>query len=79
MQLEIPKNVEAFLQAKAAAGGFPSVEAYILSQLDLEDLPPAAPSVSRDLWLHKFDAFIAKQTTRNPQFDDSRESIYPVR
>lgn len=79
MQLEIPKNVEAFIQARAAAGGFPTVEAYILSQLDLEEVPQVSSALSQEQWLKKFDAFVARQTSRNPHFDDSRESIYPVR
>lgn len=79
MKLKIPKNVEALIQARAAAGGFSTVEAYILNQLGLENFPPILPTLSQEQWLQKFDAFVAKQTSRSPHFDDSREGIYPVR
>lgn len=79
MKLKISKNVETQIQVKAAAGGFPTVEAYILSQLGLEEVPQASSALSQEQWLQKFDAFVARQTSRNPHFDDSRESIYPVR
>lgn len=79
MQLEIPKEIETTIQAKAAAAGYESVEDYILDKLEL-DAPSQRPTqMSHEQWLKKFDAFLAKQVSRNPNFDDSRESIYPVR
>ena len=34
---------------------------------------------AREAWLADFNAWMAAQRSRNPNFDDSRESIYPDR
>jgi len=78
MQLEISKHLEESIRAKAAAAGFDTVEQYILDGLELDE-PRPLPRISREQWLSRFDTFVARQTSRNPHFDDSRESIYPVR
>jgi hypothetical protein len=41
--------------------------------------PVSAPTLPTDAWLREFDAWVNQQTSRNPHFDDSRESIYPDR
>jgi hypothetical protein len=79
MQLELSRDEEAFLHAQAAAAGFQTVEEFILDRLELNQPAKRVDSASREQWLRKFDAFVAKQVSRNPHFDDRRESIYPVR
>ncbi|WP_437186711.1 hypothetical protein SH668x_000060 [Planctomicrobium sp. SH668] len=79
MQLEFPKDVEASIQAKAAAAGFKTVEEFILDRLDLDEDKTNIPTLPHDQWVKKLDAFVKRQVSRNPHFDDSRESIYPVR
>ena len=76
MHLEIPKDVEASIHAKARAAGFRTVEEYVLDLVGHEEASPDAP---RELWLRNFDALVERQKSRNSRFDDSRESIYPVR
>ena len=79
MQLEFPKDVEASIQAKAAAAGFKTVEEFILDRLDLDEDKTDLSNHPPDQWVKRFDAFLRKQISRNPNFDDTRESIYPVR
>jgi len=79
MQLEFPGDVEASIQSKAVALGFLTVEEYIIDVLGLDVPATKLSKESPEEWLGKFDALIERQTSRNPNFDDSRESIYPVR
>lgn len=79
MQLHISKEAEAAIQARAKASGFESVEEYILSLSDADTDADVNPSYSGAEWLARFNAFVARQRSTNPNFDDSRESIYPVR
>ena len=78
MQLDISKEAEAAIQARAAAAGYASAEAYILGLVE-DDAPDETSSISHEEWQKKFAAFVARQRSTNPNFDDSRESIYPVR
>jgi hypothetical protein len=79
MQLEIPREIETTIHANAAAAGYQSVEDYILDKLELDVPSPGPTQMPHDQWLRKFESFLARQVSRNPNFDDSRESIYPVR
>ena len=79
MQLEISKEIEASIHSKAIASGFQTVEEYILNRLEIDDaVVDLPPDESRTAWLKKFDALVERQTSRNPGFDDSRETIYPA-
>lgn len=55
------------------------VESAVRRRLDLINEEEAAPDAPREQWLRSFDALVKGQKSRNPRFDDSRESIYPVR
>jgi hypothetical protein len=44
-------------------------------KLNEESAP--APLLPFESWLREFDAWVSNQRTRNPHFDDSRDSIYP--
>jgi len=79
MQLHLSKDAEAAILARARAAGFESAEEYILDLLAADTLVDEKPSISRAEWLDRFNAFVARQRSTNPNFDDSRESIYPVR
>jgi hypothetical protein len=39
----------------------------------------ASPTLAPEAWIHEFDAWVSGHSSRNPHFDDSRESIYPDR
>jgi hypothetical protein len=47
--------------------------------LKLESEPTPTTKVSTVEWLRHFDAWISSLESRNPDFDDSRESIYEDR
>lgn len=49
------------------------------SLLDETNFHKPIAKTPRVNWLRKFDAFVARQSSRNPTFDDRRESLYPVR
>lgn len=79
MQLHISEETEAAIQARAESAGFRSAEEYILELVN-GDLPiDSTISESRQEWLRRFNAFVARQQRWNSNIDDSRESIYPVR
>jgi hypothetical protein len=44
-----------------------------------EKLQQPSPNLSTEKWLRLFDAWINSEVSRNSNFDDSRESIYPDR
>lgn len=35
------------------------------------------PLLSIDDWIRRFDAWVSSHQARNPQFDDSRDTLYP--
>ena len=78
--LHLPPDTETLLRDRAEREGIPP-EAIALAALcdRLDGDAPAAPSLSTEAWLAEFDAWIAGHKPRNPNFDDSRESIYPDR
>ena len=79
MQLDISKETEAVIQAQAAAAGYKTAEEYILDLVEGDAPKEPAQRESREEWLKRFDAFVARQRSWNPNFDDSRESIYQDR
>jgi hypothetical protein len=77
MQIEIGDEVAKYVQTKAREAGFDSLEAYILHLVEEQEPsrvePPPLPY---EQWRDQFWAFVSQQKSRNPNFDDSRESIY---
>ncbi len=84
MQITLPDDPE--LRDRAKAAGFYSVDEYVLQlvQRDVrrEDAPQTAADPEQQTaeeWVRDFDAWVSTLKSHNPHFDDSRESIYPVR
>jgi hypothetical protein len=84
MQISLPDDPQ--IRERATAAGFTSVEEYVrkLVERDIchEDagLSPVDPEKqTAEDWVRDFDAWVGTLTSHNPNFDDSRESIYPVR
>jgi hypothetical protein len=77
VQIEISDDLANTLQRKAHQAGFNTVESYLLFLV--EEQEPARDESARmpyDQWREEFLAFVKSQISRNPNFDDSRESIY---
>ena len=76
----------AALAARAESAGL-TVERWLAAEFTDEDAANAAAAPdpghlrgrSLEEWNREFDAFLASMKPRNPNLDDSRESIYPVR
>jgi plasmid stability protein len=78
--LNLPPETEARLrQASAESGKAP--EALALEALDdkLSSEFSSEPELSREEWLKQFHAWVNSRKSRNPNVDDSRESMYPDR
>lgn len=80
MQISIPDDQR--LRQRALAAGFATVEDYVL-QLVEQDVQQAelraVEEMDDEKWIADFRAFLQSLPSHNPHFDDSRESIYPVR
>ena len=78
--LQLPPDTEALLRERVQlTGEAPEVIALETLREGLEGDATAEPKLSTEAWLAEFDAWIAGQKPRNPNVDDSRESIYPDR
>ncbi len=80
MQITIPDD--PLLQKRADAAGFERIEEYVLNLIEQEaelDNEFTGETISPEEWSQGFRAFLATLPCSNPHFDDSRESIYPVR
>jgi hypothetical protein len=84
MQVTLPDDQQ--LHERAEAAGFASVEEYVRKLVEREIRQEVVHrSVSdpekqtAEEWVRDFDAWISTLTSHNPNFDDSRESIYPIR
>ena len=80
LTLPLPPETEVELRKRAAAAG-KDVAAYVLDVLRGELLERNGDAdvgrlLTEDEWHEEFDAWLANQKSRNPSFDDSRESIY---
>ncbi len=76
MQIEISDDVAKSIEDKALQAGFDSVEAYLRHLLsDMEPRQGDPAGMPYDEWQNKYRAFVARQKSRKPNFDDSRESI----
>ena len=88
LQITIPDEQAERLERRAKAGGFATVEEYVqrtIADRTGTDTHPSAPEVdwetpvgqlTYEQWKARFDAFLSEQVSRNPHFDDSRDSIY---
>jgi hypothetical protein len=83
MQITLPDDPR--LRDQALAAGFATVEEYLLKLVERDgrqQVPRDAQGrrqQSNEEWIREFRAFIQSLPPGNPNFDDSRESIYPVR
>ena len=80
MSITLPLTPEATaeLQRRAAAAGT-DVASYVLNAVreklsEGEDVPDQ--QLSYDEWSGEFQKWLASHPSRNPNFDDSRDSIY---
>jgi hypothetical protein len=85
MQINLPDHPR--ILSKATSAGFASVEEYVRHLIE-EDAGPLDPQaaqanggqeLSYANWKLQFDELLASLEPGNPNFDDSRESIYPAR
>jgi len=79
IQLELPPDVESRLAQQAAQAG-QEVAAYIAQavcqMLVVEHHGSQSEEASYEKWHEDFQAWLASHPSRNPDFDDSRESLY---
>ena len=76
----------AALAARAQSAGL-TVERWLAEEFAADDAPRGADEAepghlrgrSLEEWNREFDAFLATVRSWNPDMDDSRESMYPVR
>ncbi|MGD9856738.1 MAG: hypothetical protein AB7U20_17460, partial [Planctomycetaceae bacterium] len=68
---------QAVLERRAAAAG-QDIESYILAVVhqSLEAEPDGAAKLPYSQWQRDFDAWVTGHKSHNPNFDDSRETIY---
>lgn len=78
--LHLPPETEAKLIERANSVG-KKPEELALQALDdqLNGAFVSAATLPTEVWLREFDAWVSELKPRNPQFDDSREGIYPDR
>ena len=79
IQLELPPDVESRLAQQAAIAG-QDVSAYVAQavrqMLVVELNGSEAEETSYENWHEDFQTWLASHPSRNPDFDDSRESLY---
>lgn len=77
--LRLSPESQTELEKRAAATGT-DIAGYILGivqqQLESEGNGSTGPAIPYDQWSREFQAWVASHQSRNPDFDDSRESIY---
>lgn len=80
LTLRISAETEAKLLEQARrTGRSPEDLALEALQDRLSSDATSAPLLSPEEWSRQFDAWVAGHRSRNPSFDDSRESVYPDR
>jgi hypothetical protein len=78
--LHLTAETEARLQAEAASTGKRPEELVLEALRDkFSTEPSSTATLTTEEWLRQFDAWVGGLESRNPHFDDSRESIYPDR
>lgn len=80
LTLQLSPETEAKLKEHANLTGR-TVEELALEALQdkLSSDASGAPQLSVEEWTRQFDAWVEGLPSRNPHFNDSRESIYPDR
>jgi hypothetical protein len=78
-QVTIPETVAGPLQRRAEAAGFKSMQEYVLQLLEEYVSPDDSDLMSYEEWSRKLREFLSQLKPGNPDFDDSRESIYSDR
>ena len=87
MGINLPPEIESIAINAARQRGYSDVAEFIAEAVraasrDSESERPSAPTeqpatgLSYSQWRERFDAFLASRRQANPNFDDSRESIY---
>lgn len=81
LTLHLTPEMEAKLrELSASSGRMPEELALNFLERDLEfEVQDSGPAISYEEWSKHFDSWVKEQRSRNPHFDDSRESIYPDR
>jgi hypothetical protein len=78
--LNLTPDTEAKLKERAVlAGKRPEELALEVLRDEFAAEPETAATLPLEAWLHEFDIWLRGHKSRNPHFDDSRESIYPDR
>lgn len=76
IQLQLPPDVESELARQAALAG-QDVSTYVAGAVrEMLGGEKNGSQVPYDQWREDFRAWVASHRSRNPDFDDSRESIY---
>jgi hypothetical protein len=79
IHLTLPSDQQAELERRAAAAGIDPVH-FVLKVVQERLTEPeesASRKLSHEQWRRRFRNWVDSQVSRNPDFDDSRESIYP--
>jgi predicted transcriptional regulator len=80
LTLHLTPETEAKLSEQAALTGKRPEELALEALHDsLSSESTASSELSSAEWLEKFDAWVNDHKSRNPEFDDSRDSVYPDR
>lgn len=76
IKLQLPPDVESELAKQAALVG-QDISTYVAAVVrEMVARDRNGSEVSYDQWHVEFQAWVESQRSRNPNFDDSRESIY---
>jgi hypothetical protein len=79
MSITIPLSPEAVaeLERRATAAGL-DVNAFVLDAVyeKLADEEAVPSPLAYEQWLTEFRRWVSSHSSRNPNFDDSRDSIY---
>jgi predicted transcriptional regulator len=79
LTLKLTPEIEAKLrELSLATGRLPEELALDAIEQNLVE-EPSSPAIPYEEWARLFDEWLSEQVSRNPNFDDSRESIYPDR
>jgi hypothetical protein len=78
--LQLPPELEEKLKEQArVTGKDPEEIALDALQVNLSEVEISTSKPSIEKKLKEFHAWVSRQRSRNPNFDDSRESIYEDR
>lgn len=75
IQLNLSPDRQLALENGAAAAGI-DVSTFVWNAVKEKLEEPTLAGAPFDVWKREYDAFKATLKSRNPSFDDSRESIY---